>query len=289
VSAAHTNLFALELNERESVPVPPTEESELPPPPKKLKGLFHRRKSIGRRKDGRQKKTGSYDYADVRVSHGLNSTARSQEVLSAVVGTRGEGSTAIVPTPLKTELQRDLKKAIASNLKYAASTECLKKENEIRKKKISSQEEKMKALVEDRCQLRGEKRSLEKDYHARLKEVCEERQTLKIELIQENRLLRKSYNAEVKKRGLLEVKSVRDNDKITNLKRTNNQLLLDIRRERQASNFIIDDAMVEARRLSADALEMMAKANDTIHNEREKTAARLHEERAHHSKESERL
>jgi hypothetical protein len=34
---------------------------------------------------------------------------------------------------------------------------------------------------------------------------------------------------------------------------------------------------------------MMAKANDTINNEREKTAARLHEERAHHSKESERL
>jgi len=66
----------------------------------------------------------------------------------------------------------------------------------------------MKALVEDRRQLCGEKRSLEKDYHARLKEVCEERQTLKIELIEENRLLRKSYNAEVKKRGLLEVKSV---------------------------------------------------------------------------------
>jgi hypothetical protein len=83
VSAPHTKLFALELNERESVPVPPTKplfvlepnehesvpapphsftlepneheslhtpptESELPPPPKKLKGLFHRRKSIGR-------------------------------------------------------------------------------------------------------------------------------------------------------------------------------------------------------------------------------------------------
>ena len=91
-----------------------------------------------------------------------------------------------------------------------------------------------------------------------MKEVCEERQTLKIELIKENRLLRKSYSAEVKKRGLLEVKSVCDNDKITNLKRTNNQLMLDICRERQASNFIIDDAMVEARQLSADALEMMA-------------------------------
>ena len=147
----------------------------------------------------------------------------------------------------------------------------------------------MKVLVEDRRQLCGEKRSLEKGYHARLKEVCEERQTLKIELIEENRLLRKSYSTEVKKRGLLEVKSVRDNDKITNLKRTNNQLMLDIRRERQASNFIIDDAMVEARWLSADALEMMAKANDTIITEREKTAASLHEERAHHSRESERL
>jgi len=119
----------------------------------------------------------------------------------------------------------------------------------------------MKALVEDWRQRRGEKRSLEKDYHARLKEACEERQTLKIELTEENRLLRKSYNAEVKKQGLLEVKSVRDNDKITNLKRT---------RERQAPNFIIDDAMVEARRLSADALEMMAKGNDTIITERER-------------------
>ena len=47
--------------------------------------------------------------------------------------------------------------------------------------------------------------------------------------------------------------------------------------------------MVEARRLSTEALEMMAKANDTIITECEKTAARLHEEHAHHSKESERL
>jgi hypothetical protein len=47
--------------------------------------------------------------------------------------------------------------------------------------------------------------------------------------------------------------------------------------------------MVEARQLSADALEMMANANNTIITEREKTAARLHEERAHHSRESERL
>ena len=58
--------------------------------------------------------------------------------------------------------------------------------------------------------------------------------------------------------------------------------------------------MVEARRLSADALEMMVNANDMIITEcnqademqiteRNKAAARLHEERAHHSRESERL
>ena len=58
--------------------------SRTSPPPKKLKGLIRRRKSIGRQKDGRQKKPGSYDYASVRVSHGLHFTARSQEVLSAV-------------------------------------------------------------------------------------------------------------------------------------------------------------------------------------------------------------
>ena len=96
---APPTMFALELNERESVPVPPTkpsfstttlfaleqnersaleqneDESELSPPPKKLKGLIRRRNSIGRRKDGRQKKPGSYDYASVRVSHGLHFTA----------------------------------------------------------------------------------------------------------------------------------------------------------------------------------------------------------------------
>jgi hypothetical protein len=199
-------------------------------------------------------------------------------------------------------------------LKYAASTECLKKENYIQQKQISLQEEKLKVLVEDRRvlvedrrQLCGEKRSLEKEYHARLKEVGEDSPTLKIELTEENRLLRKSYNAEVKKRGLLEArseqleaKSVRDDDKITRLKRDNNQLMLDIRQERQASNLLIDKAMVEARWLSADALEMMVNANEKIITERNqademqiternKAAARLHEERAHHSRESERL
>ncbi len=93
---------------------------------------------------------------------------------------------------------------------------------------------------------------------------------------------------------------MRDDDKITRLKRDNNQLMLDIRWERQASNLLIDKAMVEARWLSADALEMMVNANNMIITEcnqademqiieRNKAAARLHKEWAHHSRESERL
>ena len=51
--------------------------------------------------------------------------------------------------------------------------------------------------------------------------------------------------------------------------------------------------MVEARHLSAEALEMMSKANDMCYEaeakiiaERNRASARLREERAHHSRES---
>ena len=98
------------------------------PPTKRFKGLFRRRKSIGRRKDGMQKKSGSYDFVGVRASHGLHSSARPQVVIQAVMAnqdtTRQDGD---VCAPLKSELQRDLKKAMASNSKYVASIESLKK------------------------------------------------------------------------------------------------------------------------------------------------------------------
>jgi hypothetical protein len=62
------------------------------------------------------------------------------------------------------------------------------------------------------------------------------------------------------------------------------------------SNLIIDEAMVEARWLSAEALEMMSKAyemrdnfEEQIITERNRVSARLHKERVHHSRESERL
>ena len=154
----------------------------------------------------------------------------------------------------------------------------------------------MKTHVEVCNQLRGEKRSLENAFHARLKEVGEDRSKLKSILTKENRLLQKSYNAEVQKQEQLEAKSARDDGKITNLKRANNQLMRDLLRERQVSNLIIDEAMVEARRLSAEALEMTSKAyemrdnfEEQIITERNRVSARLHKERVHHSRESERL
>jgi ElaB/YqjD/DUF883 family membrane-anchored ribosome-binding protein len=61
-------------------------------------------------------------------------------------------------------------------------------------------------------------------------------------------------------------------------------------------NKIIDDIMIDVRRLSSEALEMMSQANEnstkaeerTI-NERKCASAQLHEERAHNSRESARL
>ncbi len=118
---------------------------------------------------------------------------------------------------------------------------------------------------------------------------------MKSTLTEENRLLHKSYSAEVWKREQLEAKSVRDDDKIINLKRHNNQLLVDLLQERRASNLIIDKAMVEAHRLSGEALEMMFKANkmranvdERIITDRNRASAALHQERALHPTELER-
>ena len=154
----------------------------------------------------------------------------------------------------------------------------------------------MKLLVESRNKLRGGKRTSEKAFQAQLKEVGRETSRVKSLLTEENRLLRKSHGAEVQKRQKLEAKSVRDDEKISNLKLANNQLMVDLLQERRASNIIIDEAMVEARRLSAEALEMTLQANkirdraeDRIVTERNRFSTMLHQERAHHSRKSEKL
>ena len=86
-------------------------------PPLKRKWLLRRKKTIGRRKDGRKVKLGTYDYLGVRESHGLAPSAPPQQVLSAVMIDQGQRQSAIVP--LKSELQQDLKKALACNHKQS--------------------------------------------------------------------------------------------------------------------------------------------------------------------------
>ncbi len=51
---------------------------------------------------------------------------------------------------------------------------------------------------------------------------------MKKSLTEENRMLHKSFGAEVKKQKQLEAKSVRDDEKIVNLKRLNNQLMVNV-------------------------------------------------------------
>jgi hypothetical protein len=281
----------LKPSERMSSPVPPILNSTIKfneelseQPSKRMKGIHCRRKSIGRRKDGLQKKTGSYDFAGVRRSHGLHSSAPPQQVIRAVMMNRDtRRQDGDVRAPLKSELQRDLKVAMATNSKYAASIESLKEANLMQQDLLSLHKEKVNTLVASCNQLRGERRTSEKAFQTQLKEVGQETKQIKSLLTEENRFLRKLYSAEAKKRQELEAKSVHDDEKISNLKQANKQLMVDLLKERRASNMIIDEAMVEARRLSAKALEMTLEANairdkaeDRITKERNINLARLH-------------
>jgi hypothetical protein len=106
-------------------------------------------------------------------------------------------------------------------------------------------------------------------------------------------VLRASLDSSAKKRRILAVKCHRGQEKIANLKRINNQLMLDILREKRASNIIIDNAMIDARRLSAKALVMMCDADEKHRDaqaqviaERNLANARVREERAHHARAS---
>jgi hypothetical protein len=56
-------------------------------------------------------------------------------------------------------------------MKNVATIKCLRKENDIQKNKIILHKTEVKMLVEDRNQLREEKRTLVKAFHAWLKVV----------------------------------------------------------------------------------------------------------------------
>ena len=72
--------------------------------------------------------------------------------------------------------------------------------------------------------------------------------------------LRTHLELSSRKQTLLLAKCPLNKEKFVNLKRINNQLMVDLPQEKQASNKIIDEPMVEARRLSAKALDMMTMA-----------------------------
>jgi hypothetical protein len=74
-------------------------------------------------------------------------------------------------------------------------------------------------------------------------------------------VLRASLESSAKKRRILAAKCHQGQEKIASLKRINNQLMVDILREKRASNIIIDKAMINARYLSAKALVMMGDAD----------------------------
>jgi hypothetical protein len=73
--------------------------------------------------------------------------------------------------------------------------------------------------------------------------------------------LRTSLELSARKRTLLLAKCHRNEEKIAHLKRLNNQLMVDLLQEKRASNKIINDAMIEVRPLSAEALDMMTTAH----------------------------
>ena len=109
-------------------------------------------------------------------------------------------------------------------------------------------------------------------------------------------VLRASLELSARKQRILVAKCHHDQEKVANPKRINNQLMVDILREKRASNNIINNIMIDARWLSSEALEMMAQANEKydnaeepITNERRCTSAQLREERTHNSRESARL
>ena len=66
----------------------------------------------------------------------------------------------------------------------------------------------------------------------------------------ERSVLRASLESSAKKRRILAAKCHQGQEKIYNLKKINNQLMVDILREKRASNIIIDKAMNDARNLS---------------------------------------
>jgi hypothetical protein len=257
------------------------EVSEGTGPPLKRRWLLRRKKTIGRHKDGRKVKHGTYDYLGVRESHGLAPSAPPQQVLSAVMIDHDHRHSAIVPC--KSELKRDLKKALACNLKHSETIKRLKNENHLQKVTISLRKAETKALVEERRQLRGEKRTLANEFKTKLKNVEDESSASKKSLIEENSSLYKSFSAEVRK---LEERNNNNNIKIEQhqrkvvlLKEHNNDLAAALQVERSKSRLAIEQLLDDAEQVMMEAKGIEQAANATVQLAR----LNIHKERQYHA------
>jgi hypothetical protein len=179
----------------------------------------------------------------VRESHGLPLSAPPQQVMSAIMADRVEGQ-YVASAPLKSELQRDLKKALACNKKNTFTIEHFRKANDLQKITISLCKTEAKALMKDRYKLRGKKRSLVKAFNIWMKELNDEKSALKKLLVEENRLLYKSFSGEIKK---LEKRNNQNDSKIERYKRKlvllkedNRELAAVLHDERKKSRLTIE-------------------------------------------------
>lgn len=265
----------------EGTELEPEQDAEGTAQPLKRGWLLHRKKVIGRRKDGRKVKHGTYDFLGARESHGLAPSAPPQQVLSAVISDQGHRHTSSVP--LKSELERHLKKAVACNLKHQETIKRLKNDNDLQKVRISLQKTEAKVLVEERRQLRGEKRTLVKEFNTKLKKVEDESSASKKLLAEENRSLRNSFGAEVRKmekrNNNNSIKIEQHQRKVVLLKERNADLAAALQAERSKSRMTIEQLLDDAEQVVMEAKGIEQAANAAINLER----LNLHKERQYHA------
>ena len=140
-----------------------------------------------------------------------------------------------------------------------------------------------KALVEERRQLRGEKRTLAKEFKTKLKNVEDESSASKKSLIEENRSLCKSFSAEVRKleerNNIHDIKIEQHQRKVVLLKEHNKELVAALQVEKTKSRLAIEQLLDEAEEVMMEAKGIERAANTTVNLER----LQLHKERQYHA------
>ena len=159
----------------------------------------------------------------------------------------------------------------------------LKNDNDLQKVRISLQTTEAKVLVEEHRQLRGEKRTLVKEFNTKLKKVEDESSASKKLLAEENRSLRNSFGAEVRKmekrNNNNSIKIEQHQRKVVLLKERNADLAAALQAERSKSRMTIEQLLDDAEQVVMEAKGIEQVANAAINLER----LNLHKERQYHA------